>query len=66
MRIECEITETDIEGIPSVCAECSRCGHETESYGLHEGSIKRCLVLMREECPEEEHNFYTADQDDLS
>ncbi len=62
-RIKCEITETTLEGehgndIDSVTATCSKCGHTTESYGTEDGSIKRCLVLMREECPKGEKNFY--------
>src|SRR5206468_282498 len=41
-----------------VRATCSRCGHETESGGTGENSIKRCLVLMRGECPQGENNRY--------
>lgn len=62
-RIKCEITETTLEGehgndIDSVTATCSKCGHTTESYGTGDGSIKRCLVLMSEECPKGGKNFY--------
>jgi hypothetical protein len=42
-------------------ASCSRCGHETESFGSSERSIERCLALMREECPAGEMNFYVAE-----
>lgn len=63
MRVTCTIDEIELEGdygeIPSVKATCSRCQHETESYGTSDSSIKRCLVLMREECPNKEFNFYT-------
>jgi hypothetical protein len=48
----------DIEG---VCVTCSRCGHETESYGTSDSSVRRCMVLLREECPMGESNFYAAD-----
>ena len=62
MKVECDIEEIELEGdhgtIPSVCATCSRCDHQTESFGTSESSIKRCLVLMREECPNGEDNFY--------
>lgn len=62
MRVDCDVNEIELDGdfgtIPSVCATCRRCGHETESYGTHEDSIRRCLVLMREECPKLEHNWY--------
>jgi hypothetical protein len=62
MKVSCEIEETELEGdygtVAGVCARCSRCGHETESGGTSESSMKRCLVLMREECPRGETNFY--------
>lgn len=62
-RIKCQINETTLEGeysneVESVEATCSKCGHQTESYGTEEGSIKRCLVLMKEECPRGENNYY--------
>lgn len=46
---------------PGVCATCSECDHETESFGTSDRSIKRCLVLMREECPLGEENFYVEE-----
>ena len=47
-----------------VSATCDRCGHTTESFGTGIASIKRCLVLLREECPNEESNFYKANPSD--
>ena len=46
----------DLEGdysaeVEGVRATCSRCGHETESFGTSGASVRRCLVLLREECP---------------
>lgn len=68
MRVQCEIEHIELEGdhapIDSVRATCSRCGWETESYGTSDASIKRCLVLMREECPNDESNFYMADEEE--
>lgn len=66
MRIECEIIQTEItndEGreVAGVCATCSKCGHETESFGTGDASVRRCLVVMRDECPKGENNFYVAD-----
>jgi hypothetical protein len=62
MRIPCSVDEIELEGdygeVPSVCATCTRCGHSTESFGTSEASIRRCLVLLREECPNQESNFY--------
>lgn len=68
MRVRCEIEETELENddgrmIDGVTATCSRCGHETESFGTSERSVARCLVLMREECGNQENNFYVADDD---
>jgi hypothetical protein len=69
MKIACSIDFAELEnddGFPldSVCATCSRCGHETESFGTSDRSIRRCLVLMREECPERESNFYISEDSD--
>ena len=50
-------TETDC-----VIATCSKCGHEVMSYGVSEESKKRCLAVMREECPRGENNFYVEDE----
>ena len=46
---------------PAVEATCSRCGHTTESFGDSENSVKRCLALMREECPKKQNNYYVSD-----
>jgi hypothetical protein len=65
VKVSCETDEVELEGdygmVPSVRARCSRCGHETESFGNSERSIERCLALMREECPAGERNFYVAE-----
>ena len=65
MKVRCEIefgVEENEDGyeIPCTYARCTRCGHETMSYGDGDASVRRCLVLMREECPESENNFYVA------
>jgi hypothetical protein len=66
MRIKCEINEGELENdegrqVPAVFAECSRCHNVTESFGTSSQSILRCLVLMREECPRDERNFYVGE-----
>lgn len=68
MRVECSVEETTLmsetgDDVPSVVVTCHRCGHSTESFGTGERSIRRCLVLLREECPEGEENFY-VDEDE--
>lgn len=68
MKVECEIEEVELDGdyatVPGLCVACSRCGHEVEVYGTSARSIRRALVMLREECPEGESNFYCADGSD--
>lgn len=63
MKVDCYIEQMDgfEEEPPETRAECNRCRHETESYGTEDVSIRRCLVLMREECPLRENNYYIQD-----
>ncbi len=67
VRVECKVEEVDLikengRTTPGVVVTCGQCGHQTESFGQKENSIKRCLALLREECPENsEENFYVAD-----
>ena len=49
--------EGDYGPIDGVRATCTKCRHEVESFGTEDRSIKRCLVVMREECPRREKNF---------
>jgi ribosomal protein S27E len=67
-KIKCEIiydTEVNDYGTDSPCvrAICSKCQHETMSYGDSDSSVTRCLALMNEECPNCENNFYVADDE---
>lgn len=67
-RVACEIGETWMENdegrdVLATVATCTECGHETCSFGTTDRSVKRCLVLMREECPAGCDNFYVADDD---
>lgn len=64
MKVEVDLEFTTMENedgreVDAVVATCSRCQHTTESFGHGDASVKRCLALMREECPEAENNFYT-------
>jgi len=66
MKVECTINETELENdsgrtVDGVIAECSRCGHCTQSFGTSEASRRRCLVLLRENCPKDEKNFYVEE-----
>lgn len=67
-RVKCTVEQVEIEGdngnmIPSVKVTCDECGHSEESFGRKEGSIKRCLALLRENCPEGKENFYVSEDD---
>jgi len=64
--IKCEIIHDSVTNdygtqTPCVYAICSKCQHETMSYGDSENSVLRCLALMNEECPECENNFYVEE-----
>ncbi len=64
-RVECEVvygTQENDSGTDSPCVwtTCSQCGHETISWGNSEASVRRCLALMNEECPEGADNFYVV------
>lgn len=67
-KVECEIDAVEIENDhgrmqDGVQATCTRCGHTTESFGESDASVRRCLALLREECPRGEENFYVADDE---
>jgi hypothetical protein len=58
-------TETDylqVEGdygyVDGVEVTCKKCLHSEQSGGTHDGSLKRCAFLLRENCPRGEDNFY--------
>jgi hypothetical protein len=62
-KVECNVGEVELENdrgirVKGVRVECGRCDHKTESFGTGEKSIKRCLVLLRENCPQGEENYY--------
>lgn len=62
-KVECEVDEVDLENDngrkqPGVCVTCGRCGHTSKAFGTGDNSIKRALMMLREECPEDERNFY--------
>lgn len=67
MRVLCEVGQIEMEGdyatVEGVCVRCSRCEHSVEVFGTSDRSIRRGLVMLREECPEEESNFYVTDED---
>jgi hypothetical protein len=64
MKIECEVQYVELENdesrdVEGVIVTCSRCGHcEESSFGTSDASVRRCLVLLRENCQRDERNFY--------
>lgn len=65
-KVECEVlysTDFNDDGVEVDCvvAICSRCGHETTSWGDGTASVKRCFAVMSEECPNSENNFYVQE-----
>lgn len=67
-RILCAIYETELENdeghpIDGVEATCGKCNHTTTSFGTGEASIRRCLALLSEECPEGEQNYYVSEDE---
>jgi len=62
-KIKCKVEQSSTENdygheTSTISVICGKCGHDTESFGTSESSIKRCLVLLHEECPRGEKNFY--------
>jgi hypothetical protein len=67
--VPCVVEETELENddgrqVPGVLATCRRCDHHTQSFGTSDRSITRCLVLMREQCPNDERNYYLDETSD--
>lgn len=64
-KVECEVTPVTVpfkgKEILGVEVTCTRCEHSETSGGRTQKSIRRCLALMRENCPEGEENFYVEE-----
>lgn len=63
MKVKVLIEEIEIEGesgypVESIEATCSRCKHSVEVFGRSDASIRRACLMLREECPRGENNFY--------
>ena len=64
--IPCSVEEVPLKNdngktVDGVRATCTRCDHTTESFGTGEKSVKRCLAIMRLECPNGQTNFYVEE-----
>lgn len=66
-RIECEVRAAKVpfngQMIDGVEVTCTDCDHVETAGGTSEKSVKRCLAMMRENCPEGEDNYYVSDDE---
>ncbi len=60
--VTCSVDYVELDGdygpVDGVEVTCNRCGHVTQSFGDGPDSIRRCLALMKEECPRGGSNWY--------
>jgi hypothetical protein len=65
-RIKVEIIETEVLGehraVRGLGLICGRCGHQVEVFGTGIASAKRGAVMLRDECPFSEKNFYDVSE----
>lgn len=65
MHVECEAkqvtVQTDSGPRKSVQVTCSRCGRQETSFGTGDASIRRCLVMLRQNCDKQESNYYKCE-----
>lgn len=63
MKVSVEIFEDYFEGdygndVAGLTVKCSKCGHFVEINGQGDASAKRGAMMLKEECPEYEDNYY--------
>ena len=62
MKVSVDIREEEVEGDhgsgDGLRVTCERCGHYVDVLGVSDRSASRAAVMLREECPEGETNFY--------
>lgn len=68
-KVTCEVEFTSREndnGFPQDCVvvTCTECEHSEQSWGHGDRSVRRCLALMSENCPnaEDDRNFYVIEE----
>jgi hypothetical protein len=69
MKVKCSVGDIELVGehsdqIPSICVTCDRCDHQVEVFGQSMRSVRRGLIMLREECPMGEGNFYVAEEEE--
>lgn len=65
MLVSVDIDQVDVEGdyssVDGLCVRCSRCGHSVEVFGTGSASARRGAIMLREQCPNDEANYYDVD-----
>jgi len=66
MKVKVAVEETTLEGdnhvdVEGIEVRCMRCDHTVEVFGTSEASTRRGCVMLRDECPNSEKNFYEDD-----
>lgn len=68
MRVKCDVEEVELDGdyaaVDGLQVTCTRCNHQVEVYGTSSASVRRACVMLSEECPRGESNFYVAPEPD--
>jgi hypothetical protein len=62
MNVTVDISEEELDGdhgsVPGLRLTCERCGHSVEVFGTHDASARRGAIMLRDECPNGENNYY--------
>jgi hypothetical protein len=66
MKVEVDVYQDEVEGdhgrpVDGLCLTCERCGHQVKVFGTSNASAQRGAVVLREECPQGENNYYEVD-----
>ena len=68
MRVQCGVEAVQLDGdyttVPGVCVTCTRCDKTARVFGRSGASVRRGLVMLREERPMGESNYYVAETED--
>ena len=67
-RVTFDVTEDTFENgdgreVDGLCVKCNRCDHTVEVFGTSDKSVRRGAVMLREQCPGKEENFYVPDRE---
>jgi len=64
---ETELLNDDCREVPALQATCRRCDHAVAVFGTSERSENYAFVLLHQQCPNHEHNYYANElnADDL-